>query len=113
MRAATEEEAPVTDPAQLRRVFATFPTGGTGSYEFFCGQERIDAGPGWFVFLPHGVPHRYRAGPEGGRVLMLFAPGGTEVYFRDIAVAMADETTTGTTLEQLAEHHGIRLLDEY
>jgi flavin reductase (DIM6/NTAB) family NADH-FMN oxidoreductase RutF len=27
LRAATEKEAPVTDPAHLRRVFSTFPTG--------------------------------------------------------------------------------------
>jgi mannose-6-phosphate isomerase-like protein (cupin superfamily) len=84
-----------------------------GSYEFHCGDEQVDAGPGWFVFLPHGVPHRYRAGPQGGRVLMLFSPGGTEDYFRDIAVAMADEATTEATLARLAEHHGIELLDRY
>jgi mannose-6-phosphate isomerase-like protein (cupin superfamily) len=84
-----------------------------GSYEFSCGDERLDARPGWFVFLPHGVPHRYRAGPEGGRVLMMFSPGGTEDYFRDIAVAMADETTTDATFAELASHHGIELLEGY
>ena len=44
---------------------------------------------------------------------MLFSPGGTEDYFRDIAVAMTDKTTTDATLAELAEHHGIQLLDEY
>jgi hypothetical protein len=46
-------------------------------------------------------------------MLMLFSPGGTEDYFRDIAVAMADEAPTEATLAQLAEHHGIELLDGY
>ena len=84
-----------------------------GTYEFTCGEERVDAGPGWFVFLPHGVPHRYLAGPDGGRVLMFFSPGGTEDYFRDICVAIADDSTTEATLAQLAEHHGIHLFEDY
>ena len=84
-----------------------------GSYEFECGDEHIEAGPGWFVFLPHGVPHRYRAGPGGGRVLMLFSPGGTEDYFRDIAVAITDEAITDDTLADLAKQHGIQLLHRY
>ena len=44
---------------------------------------------------------------------MLFVPGGTEDYFRDIAVAMVDEDATESMLASLAEHHGIRLLDAY
>ncbi len=83
-----------------------------GSYQFFCGDERVDAETGWFVFLPHGVPHRYRAGPAGGRLLMVFSPGGTEDYFRELALAMA-QGAPPEALVELAEHHGIRLLDEY
>ncbi len=84
-----------------------------GTYEFMCGEALITAEPGAFVLLPHGIPHRYRAGPAGGRVLMLFFPGGTEDYFRDIAVAMVDADATESMLASLAEHHGIRLLDAY
>ena len=84
-----------------------------GTYEFTCGEAQVTAERGAFVLLPHGIPHRYRAGPAGGRVLMLFFPGGTEDYFRDIAVAMADPDTNESTLASLAEHHGIRLLDAY
>jgi len=84
-----------------------------GTYEFMCGEALITAEPGAFVLLPHGIPHRYRAGPAGGRVLMLFFPGGTEDYFRDIAVAMACADATESMLASLAEHHGIRLLDAY
>lgn len=83
-----------------------------GQYEFHCGSERIDAGPGAFVLLPRGVPHRYRAGTDGGRVLMLFSPGGTEGYFRDLAAAMAAGTDE-KALAELALHHGIELLDAY
>ncbi len=34
-------------------------------------------------------------------------------YFRDVAVAMTDEATNDATLADLAEDHGIQLLDEY
>lgn len=84
-----------------------------GSYEFYCGDDKVQAGPGCFVLLPHGVAHRYQAGADGGRVLMLFSPGGTEAYFRDIAVAIMDPDTDEATLTALAEHHGIELLDTY
>ena len=35
--------------------------------------------------LPAGVPHRYKAGEQGGSLLMLFTPSGMECYFRDWA----------------------------
>jgi len=38
-----------------------------------------------FVSLPAGVPHRYKAGEQGGSLLMLFTPSGMECYFRDWA----------------------------
>ena len=84
-----------------------------GQYEFHCGSERIEAAPGAFVLLPRGVPHRYQSGTDGGRVLMLFSPGGTEEYFRDLAAAMASTGTEEKALNELAGHHGIELLDAY
>ncbi len=84
-----------------------------GAYDFYCGTERIEAGPGAFVLLPRGVPHRYRTGASGGRVLMFFSPGGTEDYFREIAIAMSSTGTSEHTLAELAHHHGIDLLDKY
>lgn len=83
-----------------------------GQYEFHCGSDRIDAGPGAFVLLPRRIPHRYRAGADGGRVLMLFSPGGAEDYFRDVAAAMRSGASEHR-LAELAHHHGIDLLDAY
>lgn len=84
-----------------------------GEYDFFCGPERVQAGPGGFVLLPRGVPHRYRVGPQGGRVLMLFSPGGAEDYFRELAAAMAGGDAGDEELAELARHHGIDLLGSY
>jgi quercetin dioxygenase-like cupin family protein len=84
-----------------------------GEYEFYCGSERVEAGPGAFVLLPRGVPHRYRTGADGGRVLMLFSPGGTEEYFRELAALMSSTGTSEHALAELADRHGIVLLDDY
>ena len=84
-----------------------------GDYEFVCGGERTSGGPGTFVLLPRSVPHRYRSGAQGGRLLMLFSPGGTESYFRELAEGMADPAATAQTMAAIARRHGIELLDEY
>jgi hypothetical protein len=44
---------------------------------------------------------------------MLFSPGGTEDYFRDLAVAMSSTVTSEHELAELANQHGIDLLDTY
>ncbi len=84
-----------------------------GTYEFVCGDSSVGAGPGGFVLLPRAVPHRYRSGQQGGRMLMLFSPGGTEDYFRDLAGALAGPDGTDEDVARLAEQHGIRLLAGY
>ncbi len=84
-----------------------------GDYEFHCGEQRFEAGPGAFVLLPRGLPPRYRSGADGGRVLMLFTPGGTEAYFRDVAEVMSREGSDDQVLAELARQHGIELLDAY
>ena len=84
-----------------------------GTYEFVCGDRSIAAGTGDFVLLPRGVPHRYRSGNQGGRMLMLFSPGGTEQYFRDLAAVMSEREPSADEFQRLAEHHGIRLLGGY
>jgi hypothetical protein len=34
------------------------------------------------VVIPAGVPHRYEAGPAGGRVLVITPPGLEQYFFR-------------------------------
>jgi mannose-6-phosphate isomerase-like protein (cupin superfamily) len=45
-----------------------------GEVTFFCGDEIFSAGPGAWVFLPKDVPHSFRVGAAGGRLLTLSAP---------------------------------------
>ncbi len=46
-------------------------------------------------------------------MLMLFSPGGTEDYFRDLAAAMSQGELATDEFVRLAERHGIQLLGNY
>ena len=84
-----------------------------GDYTFECADRVVSASAGSFVFLPKGVPHRYQAGNAGGRLLMIFAPGGIEGYFRAVATAMEDGALESSRAHEIAYAYGIDLLDEY
>ena len=45
-----------------------------GEATFYCGEETFAAGPGSWVFLPKDIPHAFRVGAEGGRLLTFTAP---------------------------------------
>jgi mannose-6-phosphate isomerase-like protein (cupin superfamily) len=45
-----------------------------GEATFYCGDDRFSAGPGAWVFLPKGIPHAFRVGPAGARLLTFTAP---------------------------------------
>jgi quercetin dioxygenase-like cupin family protein len=54
-----------------------------GTLEVQCGDERHQAEPGAFVFLPRGIPHTFRVTDGPARMLTLAAPGGLEAFFRE------------------------------
>jgi mannose-6-phosphate isomerase-like protein (cupin superfamily) len=45
-----------------------------GEVTFYCGDETFHAGPGAWVFLPKEIPHSFRVGSTGGRMLTFSAP---------------------------------------
>ena len=57
-----------------------------GGATFTVGEETVEAGPGDYLFGPKHVPHKWAAGPDGARLLYLFAPGG----FEDLIMAMSE-----------------------
>ena len=48
--------------------------------------EPFDIGPGGFVFVPRGTPHKLsNPADQPGRHLVLITPGGFEGYFEELA----------------------------
>ena len=55
-----------------------------GSATFLCGGEEIEAGVGYLVHLPAGLPHSFLVGTGGPmRVLQITTPAGFEQFARE------------------------------
>lgn len=63
-----------------------------GNVTFEVGGETIEAGVGDFVFGPRDVPHRYKVGDAGSRMLFILTPGG----FEDLVRATSDPARSRT-----------------
>jgi len=62
-----------------------------GEFEILVGEERVRATEGSFVLVPRGTVHAPKVvGPEPGRVLIVFAPGGAEGAFDELAALAAE-----------------------
>jgi quercetin dioxygenase-like cupin family protein len=57
-----------------------------GEVAFTIGDEEIAAGPGDLVVAPRDVPHRFIAGSNGARMLILIAPAGLEGLVREQSI---------------------------
>lgn len=56
-----------------------------GTFRFQVGDEEFDATPGTSVLVPRGIPHTWaNVGPDMGRMLFIFTPGGIDDFFREI-----------------------------
>ena len=90
-----------------------------GGVAFEVGGETIEAGAGDYAFGPRGIPHRYRVGPEGCRMLFLFTPGGFEKLLRETSEPARERTLPPPPTEEpdmgrlaaIASAHGNEILD--
>ncbi|MGE5335462.1 MAG: quercetin 2,3-dioxygenase [Nitrososphaerota archaeon] len=57
-----------------------------GEATFFCGDDRFTARAGAWVFLPRDVPHAFKTGDHGARLLTFTAPSG----FADFVAASGE-----------------------
>jgi mannose-6-phosphate isomerase-like protein (cupin superfamily) len=56
-----------------------------GDMRFLVGQEELVAGPGTFIYLPHGTVHAWRpVGTGPVRQLLIAIPGGFEGYLDEM-----------------------------
>lgn len=81
-----------------------------GNFAAQIGDETVRAEPGAFVHAPRGIAHTYwNPGPEPARYLELFAPGGLETYFEQIATLLATESPDIERILELAASYGLAL----
>ncbi|MHB8508062.1 MAG: quercetin 2,3-dioxygenase [Candidatus Dormibacteria bacterium] len=63
-----------------------------GSMNLEVGGEHTELGVGDYAFGPRDIPHSYKTGPDGCRVLFLLTPGGFEGLI--MATSVPAETRT-------------------
>jgi len=82
-----------------------------GAYEFFVDGTWHDAKAGTFVFVPPGVAHGFRSGPDGGRKIGVFVPGGTEMQFVErLAIKNEGRHLTDNDISAFAERFNVMLV---
>lgn len=81
-----------------------------GEYRFTIEDEEFIAHEGDFVFVPKGIVHSFAVGPNGGRCLTFFVPGGYETVFRQVAVEIANGHVHEWEWGHIAREHGTRFL---
>ena len=87
-----------------------------GDATFFCGDDRFVGAAGAWVYLPKLVPHAFRVGARGARLLTLSTPAG----FADFVKAAGEpapalelppaEPLDIARLAETAQRFGIELL---
>lgn len=63
-----------------------------GEVTLQVGDETIEASAGDFAWGPRDVPHKYKVGPDGCRMLFICVPGG----FEDLVVEMSEPAQSRT-----------------
>ncbi len=87
-----------------------------GEATFYCGDQTFTAGPGAWVFAPKGIPHAFRVGPTGARLLTMAWPAGFGDFVRaagEPAPAVALPEPAALEVERLTElgrQFGIEIL---
>jgi quercetin dioxygenase-like cupin family protein len=89
-----------------------------GDVMFEVGDSTIEAHAGDYAFGPRDIPHRYRVGDAGCRMLFICMPAG----FEDLVIAMSEPAASRTLppppegepdwerIAAIAKAHGAELL---
>lgn len=81
-----------------------------GSFAARIGDETVAAETGSLVRAPRGIPHTYwNPGPGKARYLELFAPGGLERYFEQVAALLGADPPDIQTILDLPADYGLEL----
>ena len=88
-----------------------------GEMTFYVGDERVEAGPGSFVYGPRGVPHGFEVeGDAPARILLQNHPAGFEAFPVEVGepaeelVLPPAEPPDMERLMEIAAKYGIEIL---
>jgi hypothetical protein len=77
-----------------------------GAYEFYADGRWLDIGASDTVLMPAGSVHGFRAGPDGGRGLVIY-PGRQERWFAEVAEAGGPTAIGPAAAATISASHGV------
>jgi quercetin dioxygenase-like cupin family protein len=88
-----------------------------GEINVFLDDERIDAGPGAFLFVPKGAVHTWLVRSQQAELFLSLAPAGLEGFFAEVgsAVIPGEPMPSGTDVDlqemnRRAEAYGVEFV---
>ncbi len=78
----------------------------TGALYVECGEDRFEARPGSFVFLPRALPHVFRSLGGPATALLMVTPGGLDEYFAELHAALTANADPAE-IAMVQERYGI------
>jgi quercetin dioxygenase-like cupin family protein len=81
-----------------------------GEYAIFVDDEEYACPAGSFIFIPAGVFHGFRVGPQRSRKLNLYTPAAMIGYFDDLSAALAKGEADPDVLTQIADLYGMDVI---
>jgi quercetin dioxygenase-like cupin family protein len=82
----------------------------SGEYFIFVNDQEYACPAGSFIFIPAGVPHGFRVGPQPSRKLNLYTPAAMIGYFEELSAALAKGEADPDALTQIADRHGMDVI---
>lgn len=76
-----------------------------GTYRVKLEDQLFTATPGTFIRVPAGVPHTWRSGLQGGKILLTYIPGGVRPFFEELQALMPPMDIQASN--QIAIQHGL------
>jgi len=76
-----------------------------GSFTFTLGDRKVEANAGDYVLVPRGTPHMMVGGPNGGRLLTFYVPGGNEQMFIELSKLPANAITDPAARAEIAQKY--------
>jgi mannose-6-phosphate isomerase-like protein (cupin superfamily) len=82
-----------------------------GEYEIQCGDDKIIASPGTFVFAPRKIAHTFRNISAGkGKILAIVTPAGIERFFEELSEGAKQGPLAPEKLKKISEKYEIELI---
>jgi len=81
-----------------------------GAYRIFVEADEFDCPAGSFIYIPSGLRHGFRVGPQPSRKLNLYAPAAMVGYFDALGAAITSGDADPGRLDEIARANSMEVV---